>query len=606
MPTAETTRAPDGDTSDLSLRRFWPLLALSSVLSLVTAVTDGLTIAALASRLVGEVPGMGASDGTIDIAAFTSTPALLALVAATFALNYANTELRVRATADWNAARRRDLIHAYRLADHRTQASYSGAQLSSSVDQIGRASQSIGSVIGLINSAVRTVIYVGIAVVASWQVSIVCLVAGGALVLALRTLSRRTRQMHRSMSGKYIKVGEDIGELATSARELHLLNRWDHAEDDLGSEIEHVRHLEARSGVLSGMVGPIYWSGTVLVGLAVAIFAGLSGSSTSSLATAGMLLLRSLNAAQAAQVMYQSYNDTVPYVEQVRGILATLRLAERRPSVLGPGPGLVLAATALRLSYGNDTVVRDVSVSLDGTGGVALVGPSGSGKSTTLGALGGLLAPEAGVVTFNGVALGDLPSSALNSSLGVLPQDPRLIRDTLRANLTRPDTDIADERLWEILDAVGLTDTVTAFDDGLDTDMGRLGEGLSGGELQRLGLARLIVNQPTVWLLDEPTSALDRRNSERVSSLIADAMAEHLVVLVTHRPELLAACRQVVVIIDGRLVDQGPVAEVARRQPFLEDMLEGHDIEPDIQADTESPDRSEEIDPGARPAGQAG
>src|SRR5690606_16002652 len=155
----------------------------------------------------------------------------------------------------------------------------------------------------------------------------------------------------------------------------------------------------------------IYWSGTVLVGLAVAIFAGLSGSSTSSLATAGMLLLRSLNAAQAAQVMYQSYNDSVPYVERVRSILGRLRAAERRPTVDGGATGRTLAAVDLRLSHGNDVVVRDLSLELDGTGGVAFVGPSGSGKSTTLTALAGLLAPESGEVTLDGIAVDRLPES---------------------------------------------------------------------------------------------------------------------------------------------------------------------------------------------------
>ena len=250
VSTTDQRAAPAVDTSDLSLRRLSGLLALSTALSLVTAVTDGLTLAALAVRLVGEVPGLGeATSSGMKIDRFTGTPALLALVVATFVLNYLNNEVRVRATANWNAERRIDLIHAFRQADYPTQLGFSGAKLSSSVDQIGRASQSIGAVIGLINSVVRTVIYVGMAVVASWQVSVVCLVAGGALVLGLRVLSRRTRRMHHAMSGKYIKVGEDIGELATSARELHLLSRWAHAEAALYDEVDEVRHLEERQPV---------------------------------------------------------------------------------------------------------------------------------------------------------------------------------------------------------------------------------------------------------------------------------------------------------------------------------------------------------------------
>ena len=125
----------------------------------------------------------------------------------------------------------------------------------------------------------------------------------------------------------------------------------------------------------------------------------------------------------------------------------------------------------------------------------------------------------------------------------------------------------------EVLDRVGLTATVEGFADGLDTDMGRGGEGFSGGEVQRFGLARLEVNQPHVWLLDEPTSALDRENSARVASVITAAMRDHLVILVTHRPELLADCDRVIFMEHGRIVDDGKLDEVAARQTFVASMI---------------------------------
>ena len=113
-------------------------------------------------------------------------------------------------------------------------------------------------------------------------------------------------------------------------------------------------------------------------------------------------------------------------------------------------------------------------------------------------------------MSINGVPLDLLSGRELGSVIGLLPQDPNLLRGSLRSNLVRPDVQRTDEELWSAIEAVGLDDTVSGFAGHLDTPVGRAAEGFSGGELQRLGLARLLVNRPRVWLVDEPTSALDR------------------------------------------------------------------------------------------------
>lgn len=578
-----TTTAP-GDTfvlspedaavsEDASLHRvIWPIAA-SSVLSTAVAVTDSLALAGLAVRLTS---GLGDATGTEAIAridALTSIPVILGLVAVTFALNFANTLIREKVSTGWDAARRKDLVRAFRLADFPKQSTYSGAGLSAATDQIGRASVAIGAMVGLINSVIRTVIYIGLALVTSWLVSLICVLAGGALVIALRQLSRRTRKMHGEMAHRYISVGEEIGEMAGSARELHTLNRWDETERFLAAEVTTIQRLKYLAATMAGMVGPIYWSGTLLVGIAVAAWAGGDGTSTSGLAASGLLLIRSLNAAQAAQVMYQTYNDARPYVNRVRAVLGDLRRAERRADVDQVPEGFGVRVERADLTYGRDVVVRDLSLTFDGPGGIAMVGPSGSGKSTTLLAMSGLSRPASGTISFEGVPLDLLAGEALGTAIGLLPQNPLLLRGSLRSNLVRPEIDRSDGEIWDAVRAVGLDRTVEGFRGALDASVGRAAEGFSGGELQRLGLARLILNQPRVWLVDEPTSALDRENSERVLALLAEAMESHLVVVVTHRPELLHECKRIVYMDQGRVVDDGTVDEVASRQPFVASML---------------------------------
>jgi ABC-type transport system involved in cytochrome bd biosynthesis fused ATPase/permease subunit len=182
------------------------------------------------------------------------------------------------------------------------------------------------------------------------------------------------------------------------------------------------------------------------------------------------------------------------------------------------------------------------------------------------------------------VPLNIIPGPELGHVVGMLPQDPRLLHASLRSNIVRDGVDASDDDVFRALDAVRLTETVNGFGKGLDTAMGREGEGFSGGELQRLGLARLMVNQPDVWLLDEPTSALDRTNSDLAAKIITDAMQDHLVVVVTHRPDLLHHCGRVIYMEAGQVVDDGTLAEVAGLQPFVAAMIHSGAPEPSPSA----------------------
>ncbi|MFM7068628.1 MAG: ATP-binding cassette domain-containing protein, partial [Actinomycetes bacterium] len=296
-------------------------------------------------------------------------------------------------------------------------------------------------------------------------------------------------------------------------------------------------------------------------------------------------LVRALTAAQTAQVNYQQYNDTRPYLDRVASVIMMFRSHRRSVGDDRPAQPIVLAVDGADLSHGNDVVVENLHLRITGPGGVALIGPSGSGKSTTTTALAGLLEPKAGVVTASGIPLSVIPSPELGHIVGMLPQDPRLLHASLRSNMVRDGVDVSDETVLAAIEAVGLTATVSGFSNGLDTPMGRDGEGFSGGEMQRLGLARLLVNQPDVWLLDEPTSALDRKNTEIATRIITDAMQRHLVVVVTHRPELLHHCGRVIYMEAGRIVDDGTLEDVAARQPFVASMI--HSGAPGARASNE-------------------
>lgn len=565
-------------THDARLARLaWPI-GWSTALSTLTGLTDAVATAGLAAYLASGLGDVGAAMGG---PAWLAEPLAIAIFTViTFGLNVVNALLREKLGANWEADRRHDLVNAYADAEFAAQRDHSGAALTVVNEQLNIASGSIGNLIGLINNVIRTFIYIAAAFATSWQVSIIALVAGGTLVVGLRLISLQTRKLVRRSAGESAEIGEAIGDMAAASRELHLLDRWSEAVDSTGVRIELVRRLRYRARSFATMVGPIFALGTGFVGLAVGLLNQRGpGVDVPSLAASGFLLIRALGAAQSSQTSYQQYHDSMPYVDRVLDLIAVLRTARRHGSDIPKTDELSIGLRGASISHGNDVVVHSIDLEFAGIGGIAIVGQSGSGKSTTLLALSGLITPSAGTVEFCGTDLAEIDRRELGRRVGLLPQDPHLLRNTLRSNLARPDVELGDDELAEMLDAVGLTETVDGFDSGLDTVMGRGSEGFSGGELQRLGLARLATNRPDVWLLDEPTSALDRQNAERASKLITEAMQDRLVILVTHRPELLHHCDRVVYMADGRVVDDGDLETVRARQPFVASMLEGTEAE---------------------------
>lgn len=198
---------------------------------------------------------------------------------------------------------------------------------------------------------------------------------------------------------------------------------------------------------------------------------------------------------------------------------------------------------------------------------VAVLGRIGSGKSTLLRLLAGLYAPGAGNVLLDGVDMRQIDPADLRKHVSLLGQQPRLLFGSLRENLDlgRMDRLSNDEELIAALKRFGLDKLVRAHPLGLDMPIGEDGHGLSGGQKQVVGLARLTLRTPQVVLLDEPTSGLDEMSERAALQAVADWAREKTMVVVTHRPQVLPFVQRVVVIDQGRVVLDGPRDAVLQR-----------------------------------------
>lgn len=217
-----------------------------------------------------------------------------------------------------------------------------------------------------------------------------------------------------------------------------------------------------------------------------------------------------------------------------------------------------LDVTGLRVTYpGTARAVLD-GVELHVAPGehVAVVGASGAGKTTLALVLARLVAPDAGHVEVDGVRADAETGRRTRERLVLVGQHAHVFRATVRDNLLASGT--GDAELWRVLERVHLADRVRALPDGLDTLLAERGGAWSGGERQRLGLARGLLRDPSVLVLDEPTAGLDTRTEAAFLATLADVRAGRTTVVVTHRPAAMRACDRVVLLHAGRVVADGP------------------------------------------------
>lgn len=387
------------------------------------------------------------------------------------------------------------------------------------------------------------------------------------LYAAARARSNRLNEGFRHQVEQFsARVGE-MSALMPITR-AHGLERT--AETRVASAAEGVRTAGFALDMLNGRFGSASW-----VAMQVLAFGTLLAAAALSLSglvaiTPGEVVLLSTYFALLAGgltsllLLYPIVSKGTESVRSIAEILEEpdLEFNSGRTAVTTVGGRLTLDGVAYRYDRGDAALVEGIDLEIAEGDTVALVGASGSGKSTVLNLVLGFLRPTSGRILLDGVDMETLDLRTFRSYVSVVAQESVLFEGSVRDNVTYGLTDVSDDRVIVALEDANALEFVTAMPDGWDTVVGERGSRMSGGQRQRLAIARALVRDPRVLLLDEPTSALDTESESAVHEALGRLMRGRTTLVVAHRLDTIRSADRIVLLDRGRMAEAGTHSEL--------------------------------------------
>jgi ATP-binding cassette subfamily B protein len=439
----------------------------------------------------------------------------------------------------------------------------------------------------------------------SWLVSVIALVMIPLFILPARLVGRRLQRLTRESMQLNAEMGSTMTERFNVAGAM-LVKLFGRPRDEttlFSSRAARVRDI----GVVQSMYGQVFFVAlTLLASLVTAVVYGLGGT----LAIRGVFQIGTLVAlttllgrvygpiASLSNVQINVMTALVSF-DRVFEVLDLKPLVAESPGAVvlparvpGDGLGDVQDEVAPdiefdRVSFRYPTAAEVSLASLESialpaperagsAAGVlhevsfvapsgqltALVGPSGAGKTTITALAARLYDPNDGTVRIGGYDLKNVTLESLHDAVGVVTQDAHLFHDTIRANLTYAKPSATELELIEACEAAQIWDLIESLPDGLDTVVGDRGYRLSGGEKQRVAVARLLLKAPTVVVLDEATAHLDSESEVAVQRALKTALAGRTSLVIAHRLSTIREADQILVVDEGRIIERGTHAEL--------------------------------------------
>jgi ATP-binding cassette subfamily B protein len=478
----------------------------------------------------------------------------------------------------------------------------------------------------------------------SWLVSLIALALIPLFILPARRIGRRMQRLTRESMQLDAEMGSTMTERfnVAGAMLVKLFGRPEEESDIFAGRAARVRDI----GVTIAMYGQVFFiSLTLLAAMATAVVYGLGGTliirgafQLGTLVALTTLLGRVYGPATALSNVQVNVMTALVSFDRVFEVLDLKPLIEEKPGAVtlppttlhpttvpsttlhptardgsGAAPDIEFDGVSFRYPSASEVslaslesialpvperadatpnVLRGVSFTAPSGQLTALVGPSGAGKTTITNLAARLYDPDSGTVRIGGYDLRDVTLTSLHDAVGVVTQDAHLFHDTLRANLLYARPGATEAEVIEACRAAQIWDLIASLPDGLDTVVGDRGYRLSGGEKQRVALARLLLKAPTVVVLDEATAHLDSESEAAVQRALKTALAGRTSLVIAHRLSTIRDADQILVIDHGMVTERGTHEELLAADGLYAELYH-----------TQFATQERSVSPGGRPPG---
>jgi ATP-binding cassette, subfamily B, bacterial len=456
-------------------------------------------------------------------------------------------------------------------------------------DVIGAQRAFTSTLSGVVSNIIGLVLTAGVMLTLSWQITLLSLVMVPLFVLPARRIGRRLQEITRESYGLNASMNATMTERFNVAGALlvKLFGRPSAEADSFRGRAARVRDI----GVVSAMYGRTFFTALTLVAaLATALVYGLGGwFAFNGTLSPGDVVALALLLSRLYGPLTQLSNIRVDIMSAMVSFDRVFEVLDLEPMIREAPDAVPLPASDRSIEFehvsfsypsaedvslpsleevslpehgGPVAVLHDVSFRIEPGQLVALVGHSGAGKSTIANLVPRLYDATEGAVRVGGVDVRRATLDSLRDSIGVVSQDAHLFHDSIRANLLYARPEATEEHLWEALTGARIADLVRSLPEGLDTVVGDRGYRMSGGEKQRLAIARVLLKAPGVVILDEATAHLDSESEVAVQHALDAALEGRTSLVIAHRLSTVRGADRILVVEDGRIVESGTHAEL--------------------------------------------
>jgi ATP-binding cassette subfamily B protein len=468
-------------------------------------------------------------------------------------------------------------------------------------DVIGAQQAFTSTLSGIISNGISLVIVLGTMLILSWEITLTSLILLPVFLVPAKWMGKKVQSLSREQMVLNAEMSQTMTERFNVSGALLVKLFGDPAVE--GSNFFRKASRVKDIGIRISMTNTVFFVGlTTVATIATAIVYGFGGSLViSEVLTLGTLLALTALLARLYGPLTALSNVRVDVMTALVSFERVFEVLDLEPLVKDSQNPRKLPSGALDIEFKNvsfsypsrgdvgleslelasegqienevnNIVLQEVSFKVPSGTMLALVGPSGSGKTTISQLISRLYDPSQGEIRIGEINIKDVVRADLRDIIGVVTQDSHLFHDSIKANLKYAKDDATDDEIWRSLESAQIGDFVKSLPDKLETIVGDRGYRLSGGEKQRIAIARVFLKQPRIVILDEATAHLDNENEAAVQEALSTVLQGRTSVVIAHRLSTIINAEQIAVIKDGKLISVGKHSELLKNNEVYADL----------------------------------